>query len=109
LIGGVAVPKQIASRSEITLSRAIASAGGISKEGLEDKITIFRREGKESSIIEANLKKIRANQAEDPLLRALDIVEIGEKGRERRKLPPVRETSTNESNNFTKLPLRIID
>jgi len=108
LIGGVAVPKQISSRSELTLSRAIASAGGVSKNGLEDKITIFRRDGKERLVIETSLKKIKANQAEDPVLRAQDIIEVGEKGRERRKFPPSVEAPA-AGDNFTKLPLRIID
>ena len=109
LIGGVSVPKQISSRSQITLSRAIASAGGVTKQGLEDRVTIFRREGGESTVITANLLKIKANEAEDPLLKAFDIVEVEEKGRAKRKFPPVIETRGYNAGNLAKLPLRIVD
>ncbi len=109
LIGGVSVPKQISSLSQMTLSRAIASAGGIAKDGLEDRITIFRRESGESSVIEIDLKKIKAKEVDDPILKAFDIVEVGEKGRTKRKFPPAIENRGFSSNKPEKLPLRIVD
>ncbi|MBC7901151.1 MAG: hypothetical protein H7070_13990 [Saprospiraceae bacterium] len=109
LIGGVNVPKKISSRSQITLSRAVASAGGVAKGGIEESVTIFRREGSESSIIRADLTKIKENKAEDPILRAFDIVEVGEKGRQNRKFPPAVDTRGHNTRDLAKLPLRIVD
>ena len=109
LIGGVTVPKQISLRVETTLSRAIAMAGGLAKEGMADRIRIFRREGKESKMIEANLKKILAKQAEDPILQAYDVVEVEQKGRGPRKLPPIVESNASAAGRLSKMPLRIID
>lgn len=109
LIGGVNVPKQISSRSQITLSRAVASAGGVSKQGIEEQVTIFRREGGESRVLTADLKKIKEDEADDPLLKAFDIIEVAEKGRQKRRFPPVVENRGYVSNVLAKLPLRIVD
>ncbi len=109
LIGGVNVPKQISSRSQITLSRAVASAGGVSKQGIEEQVTIFRREGGESRVIIADLNKIKDNKADDPLLKAFDIIEVAEKGRQKRKFPPLVENRGYVSSVLSKLPLRIVD
>ncbi|MEJ7846543.1 MAG: SLBB domain-containing protein [Pyrinomonadaceae bacterium] len=109
LIGGVNVPKQISSRSQITLSRAISSAGGVSKHGIEEQVTIFRREGDESHVITADLKKIKENGADDPLLKAFDIIEVAEKGRQKRRFPPFVENRGYVSSVLAKLPLRIVD
>lgn len=109
VIGGVNNPKQIASRSQITLSRAIDSAGGLTKNSQENSITVFRRTGRETKIIEADLAKIKAKESEDIVLQGYDIVDVAEKGRERKKFPPIiqlNETSEVKSGN---LPLRIID
>ena len=109
LTGGVNVPKQISLRVETTLSRAIAMGGGVSKEGLEDKIHIFRRDGKVSKVVEANLEKIRAKEAEDPVLQAYDVVEVEQKRRGTRKLTPFSEPKTASNDLLSKLPLRIVD
>jgi protein involved in polysaccharide export with SLBB domain len=109
IIGGVANPKQISSRSEITISRAIASAGGLSKGANAKKIVIYRREGIETIKIEADLDKIKANQATDLILKANDIVEVSQTGRQQRKFPPILKVAEASEKNFANLPLRIID
>ncbi len=109
LIGGVNVPKQISLRVETTLSRAIAMAGGIAKEGLEDKVRIFRRDGKDRRVIDANLRQILAKAADDPVLQAFDVVEVEQKGRGPRKLPPFIESKSAANDRLSKLPLRIVD
>lgn len=109
IIGGVNSPKQIASRAQITLSRAVDSAGGLTKNSQENSITIFRRTGRETKIIEADLAKIKAKQAEDIVLQAYDIVDVGEKGRERKKFPPIIQLNENGEAKPSNLPLRIID
>lgn len=109
IIGGVANPKQISTNSKITLSRAINSAGGVTKEGDEKKITIFRRDANQTKIIEADLEKIKNNQQTDVVLQAFDIVEVEQSGRGKRKFPPLINTGDLNEKNPSKLPLRIVD
>ena len=109
VIGGVVSPRQIATRSEMTVSRAIAGAGGLSKDGDGTKITIYRRIGNETKIIEADLEKIKAKQAEDIVLQAFDIVDVPQKGNDKRQYPPVVRGDEQGVTNTAKLPLRIID
>ena len=109
VIGGVANPKQIFSRSEITIIRAIVSAGGLAKDADAKKITIYRREGVETIKIEADLDKIKANLATDLVLKANDIVEVSQTGRKQRTFPPILKVAEASEKNFTNLPLRIID
>ena len=109
LIGGLNVPKQISLRVETTLSRAIAMAGGIAKGGIEDRIRIFRRDGKAGKVIEANLKEILDKRAEDPILQAYDVIEVEQRGRGPRRLPPVTESVAPVVGRLSKLPLRIVD
>jgi protein involved in polysaccharide export with SLBB domain len=107
IIGGVNSPKQISSRSQTTLSRAIASAGGLAREGL-DKVVIFRREGRESRVINADLKKIKAGQEQDIMLQAYDIVDVAQKGKEKRSTAPAIDTGGDPAAGPV-LPLRIIE
>jgi polysaccharide export outer membrane protein len=107
ILGGVNNPGRISSRTTTTLTRAIATAGGLSKDATPDKISIFRRTGRESTTIEVDLKKIRDNAGEDPELKPFDIVDVGQKGRTKRKFLPT--IGTVDSNRLAALPLRIID
>ncbi len=109
IIGGVANPKQISTNSKITLSRAIASAGGITKDGNEKRITIYRRGEMETTIIEADLDKIKSEQQKDIVLQAFDIVEVEQSGREKSRFPPLIRTDDRNDKNPAKLPLRIVD
>lgn len=109
VIGGVTTPRQIATRQQMTVSRAIAGAGGLTKEADATRITIYRRKGGETKIIEINLDKIKAEQAEDTVLEAFDIVDVPQKGSGKREYPPVIEIGDSNKNNSGKLPLRIID
>src|SRR5829696_4869346 len=68
VIGGVNSPQQIPMRNRLTLSRAISISGGLAKEG-NASITIFRREGRETKLIPADLQKIVAGTADDPELK----------------------------------------
>lgn len=108
VIGGVNVPGPILSRQQMTLSRVIDSAGGTTRDSAGLKITVFRREGTRTQIIEADLKKIRSGDAEDPLLKPYDIIEVPQKGKPRSRVAPVINTG-RRLGGFTKAPLRIID
>jgi len=106
VIGGVVNPRQIASRATTTLSRAIATSGGLSKKADSEGVVIYRRDGNELKRIEADLKKIEAGEVSDPPLKAFDIVEVGVKGVEKRKVPPM---IANQSSNAASIPLRVVD
>jgi protein involved in polysaccharide export with SLBB domain len=109
VIGGVNAPKTISSRAKMTLSHAIDTAGGLAKEAASGKVTIFRRDGGLSNVIEADLEAIRAGKAEDITLKPFDIVEVPQKGKPKRAFPPVIEGSSTTRGPITKLPLRIVD
>ena len=108
IIGGVNSSQPIPLRAQLSLSRAVATAGGLAKEG-SGNITIFRREGRETKRIEASLDKIAAGQMEDPILKAFDIVDVPQKGKPSRSRPPVIDPKVSRSPLLTSLPLRVID
>lgn len=110
VIGGVAAPQAIFLRDnqKMTLTRAVASAGGAIKNSA--RVTIFRRSTDGSvTTIEADLEKIRKSQTEDPLLEAFDVIEVSGVARsEKNKLPDIARFEL-ESEVQTNLPLRIIN
>jgi hypothetical protein len=108
VIGGVNAPQQIPLRNQLTLSRVIAMSGGLAKEG-NSNITIFRREARETKLIPADLQKIAAGQAEDPVVRAFDIVDVPQKGKPARSRPPVIDKGAPLTLTLAGLPLRIVD
>lgn len=107
--GGVAAPKQIAVRSQLTLSRAIDSAGGLSKDADASEIRIFRRNGIETTSLVADLNKIKAGRAADINLQPFDVVEVSQTGRRRRNFPPIVKEFIASEKQAEKLPLKIID
>ena len=109
VISGVRNPKQISSRVQITLSRAVAAAGGATKNADIKKVTVYRREAGETKIIETDLEKIKAGEAEDLVLRAFDIVEVAQTGREKTKFSPVLKITESSEKKPFNLPLRVID
>ncbi|MCA1623936.1 MAG: SLBB domain-containing protein [Acidobacteria bacterium] len=109
VIGGVANPKQLYVRSQITLTRAIAGAGGLSKDAKGQKVIISRYEGGERRLIEVDYEKIKDNQAEDIILRPLDIIEVVQNGREKKKLQTRVKNAEVKEKKLSSLPLRIID
>ncbi len=109
VIGGVANPTQIAARAQMTLTRAIASAGGILKGADATNISIFRRDGNETNVINANLVKIISEEEEDIMLRAFDIVEVPQTRKENRKISPLIDIVDHNLTDKLRLPLRIID
>ncbi len=109
LVGAVSTQGRIDFRPQLTLSRAVDSAGGVMKDAVQERISIFRREKGKSSVISANLANIRSNPNNDIALRPFDIIDVPFKGRPPRKLPPVIELEPGENERRAKLPLRIID
>ena len=109
--GDVAAPQTVFFRNQkITLTRAVASAGGTGKD--TSKITIFRRTADGiSKTIEADYQKILKNQSEDVVLEAFDIVEVGERagGKTAKSQTPFPVAGETNQSNLTNLPLRIFN
>jgi protein involved in polysaccharide export with SLBB domain len=108
VIGGVNAPQQISLRNQVTLSRAISMAGGLAKEG-NGSVKIFRRDGRDTKLIDADLEKITSGTAEDPILKPFDIIDVPQKGKPSRVRPPVIDDGLTKGSSLTSLPLRIID
>jgi len=109
IIGGVVNPRQINTRSQMTVSRAIASAGGFVKNADQKNVTVYRKEKGEIKTFEVNFEKISSDSGEDFILQKYDIVEVRQNGSEKRKFPPLIRTSDLIENGLLDLPLRIIE
>jgi len=107
VIGAVNNPRPIYSHGEMTLSRAIDSAGGLSKDAVTQNITIFRREETESRVINADLEKIKNGIDSDIELRPFDIIDVAFRGRAKSKYPPVIGTGLEQV--VAEPPLKIIE
>lgn len=108
MIGGVGNPGPITARESMTLTRAVATAGGLSRKADESNVTIYRRAGELAEMINADLRKIAAGDAEDIVLRSFDIIEIAEKGGGKRTFPPVVDRP-DRNTPAADVPLRVID
>ncbi len=109
VIGGVNRPGRIDWRPGSTISRLVATAGGVSGRGVKGKVSIFRRiKDGSSSVIEVDLDKVEPGDPSDVAILPLDIVDVPIKGDRRRTSPPVMETPES-SRPSQPLPIRIID
>ncbi len=109
VVGGVNYPRPVLFRDGLTLTRAIASAGGLARDARPEDVVIFRRTREGSQSIEANLEKIRAKESTDVVLEKLDVIDVGRRGRERRLSPLSDSAFENGSPDSSKMPLRLID
>lgn len=109
VIGAVSNPRPIYARPGMTLTRAIATAGGLAKGAVAQKISIFRRENADSKVITADLEKIRTGANEDVELQAFDIIDVAYKGVATRKYPPAILAGSGRDQSGRELPLRIIE
>lgn len=108
VIGAVNNPRPVYSKVELTVTRAVASAGGLAKDASGGKLTIFRRGPGGDMSIEADLDKIKRGESADVVLEPFDIIDVAGKGGRKRKLPPVA-AKTQTSAGQRELPLRVID
>jgi len=109
VIGAVNNPRPIYSRAGMTLTRAIATAGGLAKGAVEQRVTVFRRENGDSKVVEADLEKIRTGASKDVELEAFDIIEVAFRGGANRKYPPAILAGDRNGQPGRELPLRIVD
>jgi polysaccharide biosynthesis/export protein len=78
VVGNVFTPLTISLQEPITLSRAIAMAGGVKQDTKKDKIRLLRQEPGSTTKKEiiVNLSAIEKKRAEDIALMANDIIEV---------------------------------
>jgi polysaccharide export outer membrane protein len=74
--GEVAKPGQMVLRDGLTLSQAIAMAGGTTDVAKADAVTITRVVNGQQQDIVVNLKDVKKSKGTDPVLMANDIVEV---------------------------------
>lgn len=109
VIGAVNNPRPIYSHSVMTLSRAIAMAGGLAKDAEAGRVSILRRSGDDNRVITADLGKIKRSEIEDEILKPFDIIDVAARGGGKRKYPPTFATDINRNRNIAELPLRVVD
>lgn len=107
--GGVNYPQKIFARQQMTISRAIATAGGLIKGANAKNIVIYRRQNGATSTIDVDLGKIEGKQADDVILQAYDIVEVPQAGRDPKKQPPFISGADLARPDQANLPLVIVD
>jgi polysaccharide export outer membrane protein len=106
VVGNVLAPRSIALSGPITLSQAIAMAGGVAKDAKKDKIRIVRQEadGQTKKEMIVDLTAIEKKRAEDIFLLPNDIVNV--QTSEAKSL--LRSIIGGGANSMTQLPLRVI-
>ena len=109
VIGAVNSPRPVYSRSQITVSRAVASAGGLAKDADASKVNIFRREGVETKSIEVDLDKIKRGVTDDIVLASFDIIDVAGKGGGKRKVPPALANGAKTNRNGREFPLQVVE
>jgi len=78
VVGQVFKPTKVLLKEPVTLTQAIAEAGGLEQNAKTDKVIIQRQESGSGAKTELvyNLKDIREKKVPDPLLQANDIVQV---------------------------------
>lgn len=109
VMGNVEKPTMIYLRNELTVLRAIASAGGETKKADLGDITIFRREKGGTIVIKVNLDDVKKKKTPDFKLRAFDVVEVGGDEVNERKYPPIFRAKSIMSPKNSDFPVRVID
>jgi polysaccharide export outer membrane protein len=106
VVGNVLRPTPIPLKEPITISRAIAIAGGVAPDSKTESVRIVRQkpDSLEKQIIIVDLKKITRQQAEDVPLIANDVVEVPANG----KKQFLRQILGGVAPSVAQLPVRVI-
>lgn len=106
VVGNVYTPLTIPLKEPITLSRAVAMAGGVKQDSKKDKIRIVRQEPGSSARKEivVDLSAIEKKRAEDIALVANDIIEVQTSAGK----ALLRSLIGGAGQSITNLPVRVI-
>jgi len=81
ITGSVVAPGAIMLRDELTLSKALAMAGGTRKEAKLSDIRIYRQKGNApQTVLNVNLEAVKKNQQPDIILQPYDVIEVSDNG-----------------------------
>ena len=81
ITGSVVAPGSIMLRDELTLSKALAMAGGTRKEAKLSDIRIYRQKGNApQDVLKVNLEAVKKNQQPDVILQPYDVIEVSDNG-----------------------------
>jgi protein involved in polysaccharide export with SLBB domain len=108
ILGGVRDPQQLRIRSKMTLSRAIASVGGITSKGDPSKIRLYRRKGSSNETLLINSKAFGRKPETDLELVPGDIVEVPIRGR-RNSVAPSTTGRAGQGDIQLNMPIRTLD
>src|SRR5262249_54541710 len=80
VVGNVYTPKTLSLKEPLTISRAVAMAGGAMRDSKTDKVRLIRRQPGATTADEklVDLDAIKRKHAEDIALQPNDIVEVPE-------------------------------
>jgi protein involved in polysaccharide export with SLBB domain len=111
VVGNVVQPANLYLREGMTLTRALATVGGV-REANESKVKIYRlnqQTMKQEEVI-VDYKAIKANKAKDIELQAYDIVEVPKRGFSAKTIMDmvVGVAQTSATGMGANLPLRIL-
>jgi polysaccharide export outer membrane protein len=113
LTGGVVSPQGINYREQLTLTRAIATVGGLSEGARAGEIRIYRRKTNvaEQEVIKADLNAIKKQQQPDIPLKAYDIIEVPRSSgsQARRSWHSAAQEIVTDEKQSAALPLRILN
>jgi polysaccharide biosynthesis/export protein len=78
--GSVVAPREVSLRDQLTLTGAIAMAGGVRREAKSNDVRIIRQKPgtQQQETIKADYLAIKRNQKPDILLQPYDVIEVGE-------------------------------
>jgi len=106
VVGNVFTPVTIALKEPITLSRAVAMAGGVKQDSKKDKVRIVRQEAGTSTSKEivVDLTAIEKKRAEDIALIPNDIIDVPSSGGK----TFLRSLISTVAPTMSQLPVRVI-
>jgi polysaccharide biosynthesis/export protein len=106
VVGNVFTPISIALKEQITLSRAVAMAGGVKQDSKKDKVRIVRQQpgSSTSQEIVVDLTAIEKKHAEDVALMPNDIIDVPASGSK----TFIRSLLGTVAPSLTQLPVRVI-
>jgi len=105
VVGNVFTPLTIPLKEPITLSRAIAMAGGVRQDSNKNKVRIVRQEpGSKKQEMVVDLSAIEKRRAEDIALQPNDIIDVPTSGGK----SLLRSLLGGSAQTLTQLPIRVI-
>lgn len=109
VVGNVVTPQGIRLKEPLTLTGALAMAGGVLPDSRTERVAIHRQvDGQPMQLIYVNLKEVKRHRAEDLLLQPYDIIEVKPKRPKGISGPQVYREPLVIRQDYNPSPLRVI-